>query len=221
MANTTTPQKISALVPSKAPNLPIAPVVYSQQYQDQLNNVLRLYFNQIDNFSQPLSGGIGGAFINFPYGEFLGTTTQTVATINTATKVLLNTVDLENNIALDTTNNRITFSYPGIYRVSYSSQISNGDNQNHDIDIWYRLNGVDVPNSATVQTVLSTHGGELGYGHIVGESSVKIAAGDYVELWWSTNSTQVTITQLPAITTPFPSPAAAAMDVIVTFVSSV
>ena len=34
---------------TKAPNLPIAPVDYSQQYQDQLNNVLRLYFNQLDN----------------------------------------------------------------------------------------------------------------------------------------------------------------------------
>ena len=34
---------------TKSPNLPIAPVEYSQQYQDQLNNVLRLYFAQIDN----------------------------------------------------------------------------------------------------------------------------------------------------------------------------
>jgi hypothetical protein len=35
-----------------APNLPIAPVDYSQQYQDQLNNTFRLYFTQIDNFTQ-------------------------------------------------------------------------------------------------------------------------------------------------------------------------
>lgn len=34
---------------TKSPNLPIAPVEYSQEYQDQLNNVLRLYFNQLDN----------------------------------------------------------------------------------------------------------------------------------------------------------------------------
>ena len=34
---------------TKAPNLPVAPVDYSQQYQDQLNNVLRLYFSQLDN----------------------------------------------------------------------------------------------------------------------------------------------------------------------------
>jgi hypothetical protein len=40
------------LRPSQAPNLLIAPVNYAQQYQDQLNNALRLYFNQIDNFTQ-------------------------------------------------------------------------------------------------------------------------------------------------------------------------
>jgi uncharacterized membrane-anchored protein len=34
---------------TRSPNLPIAPVEYNQQYQDQLNNVLRLYFAQLDN----------------------------------------------------------------------------------------------------------------------------------------------------------------------------
>jgi hypothetical protein len=46
--------KNTQLVPPKAPNLPIAPVEYSQQYQDQLNNALRLYFGQIDNITQAL-----------------------------------------------------------------------------------------------------------------------------------------------------------------------
>ena len=34
---------------TEAPNLPIAPVEYSQQYIDQLTNVLRLYFAQLDS----------------------------------------------------------------------------------------------------------------------------------------------------------------------------
>ena len=38
--------------PTIAPNLPIAPQDYSLEYQDKIYNVLRLYFNQIDNFSQ-------------------------------------------------------------------------------------------------------------------------------------------------------------------------
>ena len=39
------------LVPTKAPNLPIAPVEYDQRYIDQFANVFRLYFATIDNFT--------------------------------------------------------------------------------------------------------------------------------------------------------------------------
>jgi len=46
-----TPIKTLTLIPPKAPNLLIAPVDYTQQYQDQFSNALRLYFNQIDNFA--------------------------------------------------------------------------------------------------------------------------------------------------------------------------
>lgn len=38
----------TSLTQVKAPTLPLAPIEYHQQYQDQLNNILRLYFNQID-----------------------------------------------------------------------------------------------------------------------------------------------------------------------------
>ena len=41
------------------PSLPLAPNQYDRQYMDQLNNVLRLFFNQI---SSP--GPLAGASIN-------------------------------------------------------------------------------------------------------------------------------------------------------------
>jgi hypothetical protein len=41
------------------PNLPLAPEEYDRRYQEQLNAVLRLYFNQISN-----PGPLGGASIN-------------------------------------------------------------------------------------------------------------------------------------------------------------
>jgi hypothetical protein len=48
------------ITPIVAPSLPNATTDYSQQYQDQISNVLRLYFAQIDNFTRaviiPLSG---------------------------------------------------------------------------------------------------------------------------------------------------------------------
>lgn len=74
------------LRPPKAPNLLIAPVAYQQQYVDQLNNALRLYFNQIDNFCQPFSSNTGGGFLKFPNGAFSqdGFTTLTNAIPNSS-----------------------------------------------------------------------------------------------------------------------------------------
>jgi hypothetical protein len=42
------------LIPPKAPNLPLGTVEYSRVYQDQFANVLRLYFNQLDNVLRQL-----------------------------------------------------------------------------------------------------------------------------------------------------------------------
>jgi len=41
------------------PNLPLAPEQYDRQYQDQLNNVLRLFFTRLNN-----PGNMGGATLN-------------------------------------------------------------------------------------------------------------------------------------------------------------
>jgi hypothetical protein len=66
-----TPDKIGALRPSKAPNLLIAPVDYTQQYQDQFANALRLYFNQIDSFTQAVSIPDAGATTQRPIENLL------------------------------------------------------------------------------------------------------------------------------------------------------
>jgi hypothetical protein len=73
---------------SKAPNLPLSPVEYSQRYHDQFSNVLRLYFNEIDNLLAALySDSAGGRYIKFPYGAFNqdGTTTLSVGINNNST----------------------------------------------------------------------------------------------------------------------------------------
>jgi len=58
--------KNTPIRPSKAPNLPVAPTTYTQQYQDQILNVLRLYFNQVDNFSQSIAIPDSGTTANRP-----------------------------------------------------------------------------------------------------------------------------------------------------------
>ena len=43
----------------RPPNLPLASDEYNRQYQDQLNNILRLFFAQLSN-----PGDMGGATLN-------------------------------------------------------------------------------------------------------------------------------------------------------------
>jgi hypothetical protein len=45
---------------TKAPNLPIGPVDYDQRYIDQLINAFRLYFTQVDNFTQAVAAPLYG-----------------------------------------------------------------------------------------------------------------------------------------------------------------
>lgn len=62
---------------TKSPNLLVAPVEYSQQYQDQLNNALRLYFAQLDNpgpsaMSTQRTGGKVISALNFSQANATG-----------------------------------------------------------------------------------------------------------------------------------------------------
>tara|TARA_R110002153_G_scaffold205978_1_gene358861 strand:+ start:963 stop:2111 length:1149 start_codon:yes stop_codon:yes gene_type:complete len=58
----TSEEELNQLAP---PALPLATEQYSRQYQDQLNNVLRLYFNRITALQQQLSWGQSVDYIDF------------------------------------------------------------------------------------------------------------------------------------------------------------
>lgn len=49
-----------------APNLPLAPVQYDSRYQEAFNNILRLYFNRLDNFLAKLMADGTSIPVTFP-----------------------------------------------------------------------------------------------------------------------------------------------------------
>ena len=70
-----------------APRLPVAPVTYQPRYQDQLNDVLRLYFNRLDNLLGQLDTNVTTSVLQVPYGAFHqdGATTLTANISNVST----------------------------------------------------------------------------------------------------------------------------------------
>ena len=71
---------------TKAPNLPIPTIAYSQTYHESFSNALRLYFNTIDAFTTLLGNTAGGSALRFPNGAFSqdGFTTLTNAIPNSS-----------------------------------------------------------------------------------------------------------------------------------------
>lgn len=81
-------RSITNIIPTVAPRLPAATVEWDHRFMEQYSNILRLYFNQLDNvIAALLTTENGGAFLAFPYGAFHqdGTTTLTTGISNVST----------------------------------------------------------------------------------------------------------------------------------------
>jgi len=120
-----------------------------------------LYDGRIGNesliFFTPVSAA---AFIDStPYGAFQSLADQSL-TANTATAMTLDTTDYSNGVYLSNSS-RMNVRNAGIYNFQWSGQFQNTDTQQHDITIWIRKNGVDVPGSAGLVGIPSNFIGHL------------------------------------------------------------
>jgi len=209
----------NTLLPPKAPNLPVGPLQYEQRYQNQLLADLRRYFNTLDNTLGLLlgTGGGGGKYVRFPYGAFQSGVDQT-ATVNTATAMTFNVTDYSNDVSV-VSNSRITVVNSGVYNLQWSGQFENVDTQLHDANVWIRVNGTDVVGSNGLVSVPNKHGGVNGHTIAAWNYFVQLNAGDYVQLMWSTDDTQVSLQYYAAGTSPT-RPTTASVIATLSFVSA-
>ena len=67
-----------------APSLPLAPNQFEQRYQDQLNNILRLYFNQIQFTLNQLAANTNYLVVDLPSAAVSGLGARAFVTDATA-----------------------------------------------------------------------------------------------------------------------------------------
>lgn len=219
---------MSNLVPPKAPNTPVAPTEYESRYQDQLNSVLRLYYNQIDNVNQSLLGPNGGQFLSIPHIAASDSTDQYAGGNNTPTVVQWNTLDSGSGFTLSPPGTA-TPDQTGVYKITYSLQFANTANAAHDVWVWLEIDGgIQVPNSTTKFTIPARKSAGVPT-YLVAYSEVvfTIVAKDSIKLYWATDQAYnpvgpvdgIYIEYLPAQTVPFAHPAAPSAIGSITFVS--
>jgi len=187
------------LINPSPPNLPLGTDQYERRYQDQFTNVLRLYFNQLQNALTEITGTAGGRYLAFPYGAFSSDQDQTT-TANTATLMTLNTTDFKNGVSINTS--KITVANAGIYNLQFSAQFQNTDTAFQDVYIWLKQNGADITGSTGFVSIPNRHAGTDGHSIVGWNYFLNMNANDHVEIYWSVPNTAVSIQHLAASGTP-------------------
>lgn len=218
---------ITRLNTTVAPALALCPTQFSQQHFDILNNQLRIYFNQLDTFNSIVSDPLGGGYLSFPHIGASDLTDQYATADNTPTIVKWNTLDSGLGFTLNP-NNSATALQAGVYKIDYSLQFANTDNVQHDIDVWLKINGVDVPGSTSkISIPARKSAGVYSYSLMYSTVMFTLQADDYLELYWATDKAYSTTGPVdgvymeykPAQTSPYAHPSIPSAIGTITFVS--
>ena len=172
----------------------------------------------------PVNGS--GAGLTFPHIGASDTTDQYAVANDTPTLVAWNTLDSASGFILAA--GAATASYAGVYKIDYSLQFANTDNAQHDVDVWLRVNGVDVPRSTSKFSIPARKSAGV-YTFIVAYSTVpfQVNAGDQIALWWATDKAYSTtgpvdgvyMEYVAAQTSPYAHPSIPSAIGAITFVS--
>lgn len=109
------------------------------------------------------------------------TTTATAFTMDTGTTGTGVTVNA---------STQITFAAAGTYMLTPSIQFKNTDAADHTATVWFRKNGVNIANSASIVSVpKATDGGVTVLTVSINET---VTAGQYIEIMWLVSNAAVT-----------------------------
>ena len=139
---------------------------------------------------------------SIPYGAFQDSTDQTAASTTVAYPITFNTTDFSNGVTLSNSS-RLNVANSGLYNLQFSIQFKNTTSSGQDVDIWFRKNGTDIPNSNS-RFHPPARKGSGDPSHIIAALNffVEMAVNDYVEIMWRTESTGVSIEHFGTSTSP-------------------
>lgn len=133
--------------------------------------------------------------------------------------VLFNNTSFSNGVRASSDFTKLYFDYPGIYNLQFSAQLLNFTTSEDNVTMWFRKNGVDIANSASIEQVNSKHGSNPGAAIMTVNILEEFAAGDYMNLAWASDTGNTVVGTSPAGTSPV-HPVSPAIILTATFVSA-
>ena len=200
------------------PALPIPKESPLKQYLDDLNNILRLFFNLLANAVNSVFGELGGRFIDVPNALYFSTVDQPIVVADTPQVITFNQTYLQSGFVLNGgTNSEITAVYDGVYNFEFIGQVSSGSASAKNIFIYITRNGTALGYTARAYALQGS--GDIH--EVIWNFNLDLAAGEYVEMEWVADDTNVTMkTVPPAVSPATPHPGVTSAVVTINFISA-
>jgi hypothetical protein len=150
-----------------------------------------------DPFTVPfgnITGRAHGIFYDLSDQPFLA---------DTATVVEFDTTGLAVGVSV-VSNTRITFAAAGVYEIASRLQFLNAENADHSASVWFRLNGTDIPYSASELVIPKSSDGGTALQTITG--ILQVTAGQYLEVVVAVEDADVSLHHVAPLTTPYVRP---------------
>jgi hypothetical protein len=129
-------------------------------------------------------------------------TDQPLASTTVAQPIAIGTLAEANGVSVENAD-EVTFEFEGTYSLIFSAQITNYANSVQKAVFWVKKNGVDYPDSATEMDLQPRKDSSNPNRQVITINYVATAeAGDYVQVFWAGDSTQLSVESLPAGTNP-------------------
>lgn len=146
---------------------------------------------------------------------------QGTGSSTTIGQVLFNNTDYSNGIYTRSTDySKVYFDKDGIYNIQISAQFLNFTTSEDNVTMWFALNGNDIANTASIEQVNAKHGGNPGASILTFNIFQQIRGGDYIQVYWTSNTGNTVVATYPAGTSPV-HPVSPAIILTASFVSSV
>jgi hypothetical protein len=121
---------------------------------------------------------------------------QTNAGANQVNVVKFRSTDESDGITIED-DSKITFDAAGVYNVQFSIQVLIPSGGASTFDVWFRLNGDNVPNSNTRYYLANNSHGVAALNYVT-----SVQADDFIQVAWSSPSTALLLEHDTGLTTP-------------------
>lgn len=131
------------------------------------------------------------------YGSYYDTVTQPSAGANQVNTILVRDVVGQAGVSV-INGSKLKVAVTGVYNIEFSFQIVKTDSGADDVDIWFAINGTDVPYSNTRITLDGNNAKTAASWNFM----TPLNANDYVEMRWSSADANVAILAVAPMTGP-------------------